>query len=75
MRNSDRQEARTESDRVLQTVIFSIMGDNMELYKQFNDNLTFKKWLSDIVFNATYNKEGAPLEEKYRMEPQSYLNV
>jgi type I restriction enzyme R subunit len=62
MRNADKQEARTESDRVLQTVIFSIMADNMELFKQFNDNPDFKKWLSDMVFSTTYNKEGKPLE-------------
>jgi len=42
MRNADKQEARTESDRVLQAVIFSIMTDNMELFKQYNDNPTFK---------------------------------
>ena len=62
MRNADKQEARTESDRVLQAVIFSIMVDNMELFKQFNDNPAFKKWLSDMVFTVTYNKEGNPLE-------------
>jgi len=75
MRNSDKQEARTESDRVLREVVLSIMSDNMELYKHFNDNPVFKKWLSDIVFNTTYNKEGRPLEERYHTEPLSYLNV
>ena len=62
MRNADKQEARTESDRVLQAVIFSIMADNMELFKQFNDNPAFKKWLSDMVFSTTYNKEDKPIE-------------
>lgn len=60
MRNSDEQEARTESERALQQVIFSIMADNMELFKQFQDNPSFKKWLSDMVFNLTYNPEGKP---------------
>ncbi len=55
MKNSDKQEARTESERALQQVIFSIMSDNMELFKQFQDNPSFKKWLSDMVFNLTYN--------------------
>jgi type I restriction enzyme R subunit len=63
MKNSDRQEARTESDRVLQAIIFSIMADNMELFKQFNDNPSFKKWLSDMVFSVTYNTEGRPLDD------------
>ena len=62
MRNADKQEARTESDRVLQSVIFSIMSDNMELYKQYTDNPIFNKWLSDKVFGMTYNKEGKPIE-------------
>ena len=34
------------------------MADNMELFKQFQDNPSFKKWLSDLVFNLTYNPEG-----------------
>ncbi len=55
VRNSDKQEARTESDRVLQKIIFSIMADNMELFKQYTDNHEFKKWLSDLVFNLTYS--------------------
>lgn len=42
--------------------IFAIMADNMELFKQFQDNPSFKKWLSDLVFNLTYNKEGKPYE-------------
>ena len=62
MKNSDKQEARTESERALQQVILSIMADNMELFKQFNDNMSFKKWLSDLVFNLTYNPEGKPFE-------------
>lgn len=60
MKNSDEQEARTESKSALQKVIFSIMSDNMELFKQFQDNPSFKKWLTDMVFNLTYNKEGKP---------------
>lgn len=58
MKNSDKQNARIESERALQQVIFSIMADNMELFKQYQDNPDFKKWLSDLVFNLTYNAEG-----------------
>ena len=60
MKNSDAQSARMESERALQQVIFEIMADNMELFKQFQDNPSFKKWLSDLVFNLTYNPEGKP---------------
>ncbi|MBE6473414.1 MAG: type I restriction endonuclease subunit R [Coriobacteriaceae bacterium] len=62
MRNSDEQSARMESDRALLQVILGIMGDNIELFKQFQDNPSFKKWLSDLVFNLTYNKEGKPYD-------------
>lgn len=74
MKNSDEQEARTESERALQQVIFSIMADNMELFKQFQDNPSFKKWLTDMVFNLTYNKEGksyeAPSDCQYSIPKQ-----
>ncbi|MDR2925668.1 MAG: DEAD/DEAH box helicase family protein [Azoarcus sp.] len=62
MRNSDKQEARAECDRAVREFIFAVMADNMELFKQFQDNSAFKKWLSDLVFTTTYNKEGKPLE-------------
>ena len=62
MRNSDEESARIESDRALQTVIINIMADNMELFKQFQDNQSFKKWLSDLVFHLTYNTEGRPYD-------------
>jgi len=35
MKNSDKQNAKMESERALQQVIFDIMSDNMELFKQF----------------------------------------
>ncbi len=60
MKNSDEQSARMESERALQQVIFAIMADNMELFKQYQDNPSFKKWLADMVFNLTYNKKGEP---------------
>jgi len=62
MKNSDRQNARIESDAALQRVIFDIMADNMEVFKQWGDNPSFKKWLADMVFSVTYNPGGKPLE-------------
>lgn len=58
MKNSDKQNARIESERALGRAVMNMMADNMELFKQFNDNPSFKKWLSDMVFNLTYNTEG-----------------
>ena len=71
MKNSDEQSARLESERALQQVIFAVMADNMELFKQFQDNPSFKKWLSDLVFHLTYNKEGKP----YEASPQGHKSV
>lgn len=65
MKNSDKQNARMESERALQQVIFSVMADNMELFKQFQDNPSFKKWLSDMVFNMTYEPNGSSKTIKY----------
>jgi len=62
MRNSDKQEARTESDRALQAIMFNMLSDNMELFKLFNDNPEFRKELADMVFSTTYNVDGKPLE-------------
>lgn len=83
MKNSDEQSARLESERALQQVIFAIMADNMELFKQFQDNPSFKKWLSDLVFNLTYNREGKPYEAPpqkhksivYNFEPQQEIQM
>lgn len=69
MRNSDEQEAKTDIGQALEKVINSIMMDNMELFKQFQDNPSFRNWLTDMVFGLTYNKEGkayTPPEESVR---------
>lgn len=47
------------------------MSDNMGLFKQFQDNASFKKWLSDLVFNLTYNPEG---KEYVMPEPGKTMN-
>src|SRR5205814_6756827 len=54
MKNSDKQNARIEHDNALQRVIIDLLTDHTELFKQFQDNPTFKKWLADTVFAATY---------------------
>ena len=74
MKNSDKQNARMESERALQQVIFSVMADNMELFKQFQDNPSFKKWLSDMVFNMTYDpKSGSKIIEYPQVETNASM--
>jgi type I restriction enzyme R subunit len=54
MKNSDRQNARIEHDKALQRVIVELLADHAELFKQFSDNPSFKKWLGDTNFMTTY---------------------
>jgi type I restriction enzyme R subunit len=54
--NSDKQNARIEHDKALAGVIVSLMKDDTELFKQFSDNPEFKRWLTDAVFTATYER-------------------
>ncbi len=49
-----------ESDNALKNAVFGIMQDNMEIFKQFNDNPSFRKWLSDLVFDVTYAERDRP---------------
>ncbi|MEB2296505.1 MAG: type I restriction endonuclease subunit R [Ignavibacteria bacterium] len=53
--NADKNTARIEHDKALQRVMTDILADNTELFKQFSDNPNFKKWLSDMIFMATYD--------------------
>ena len=53
MKNSDKQNARIEHDKALQRVVTSLLADHTELFKQFSDNPSFKKWLADTVFGLT----------------------
>ncbi len=53
-RHSDKQNARIEHDKALQRVIVSFMKDHTELFKQFMDNDSFRKWMTDTIFGLTY---------------------
>jgi type I restriction enzyme, R subunit len=52
--HSDRQNARIEHDKALWRVIVGLMQGDTELFKQFSDNESFRKWLTDTVFASTY---------------------
>jgi type I restriction enzyme R subunit len=55
IKNSDRQNARIEHDKALERVVVDLLTDHMELFKQFSENPSFKKWLKDANFNVTYH--------------------
>jgi len=55
-KNSDRQNARIEHDKALKRVITALFNDDAQLFKQFQDNDSFRKWLTDTVFGLTYTE-------------------
>ncbi|PMR91802.1 DEAD/DEAH box helicase [Kocuria rhizophila] len=54
--NDDPVNARVESDRALSQVMLRLISDDTQLFKEFQDNTSFKQWLANAVFNATYRK-------------------
>ena len=56
MQHSDAQNARAESDRATTKAILDTMSSGIELYKAVQANDSFRKWIMDMVFNATYSK-------------------
>jgi type I restriction enzyme R subunit len=58
-RYSDKQNARIEHDKALSRVMTAVLKDDTELFKQFMDNESFRRWLTDTVFGLTYEPSGA----------------
>jgi len=56
-KHSDRQNARIEHDKALKRVITALFADDAQLFKQFQDNESFRHWLTDTVFELTYDQE------------------
>ena len=72
-RNSDRQNARIEHDKALLRVMTAVMRDDtelfelFELFKQFMDNDSFKRWMTDTVFEPRL-RAGSHSVTKPRLE-------
>ncbi len=60
MANSDPQNARIEHDKALERAMADYVADPIELFKQFSDNESFRRWLSERVFAATYLTPATP---------------
>ena len=58
-KNSDRQNARIEHDRALLRVMTAVLADDTQLFKEFSDNESFRRWLTERVFGLTYGSEAA----------------
>ena len=57
IRNSDKQNARIEHDKALTRVMTDVLKDDMELFKQFMDNDSFRHWMAEMVFGLTYEED------------------
>ena len=58
-KHSDKQNARIEHDKALARVMTALLQDDTELFKQFMDNESFKRWMTDTVFRITYDQDNA----------------
>ena len=58
--HSDKENARVEHDKALERVIVGMISDDTELFKQFSDNDSFRRWLSDAIFRLTYTTQTVP---------------
>lgn len=47
--------AKIKIDTALINAIVQKMNTGLELFKEFQDNPSFKKWLQESVFNKTYD--------------------
>ena len=52
MANSDQQNARIEHNKALERAMADYVTDPIELFKQFSDNDSFRRWLSEMIFAA-----------------------
>ncbi|RJR47708.1 MAG: hypothetical protein C4576_09230 [Desulfobacteraceae bacterium] len=53
---SDRQNARIEHDKALKRVITALFTDDAQLFKQFQDNESFRHWMTNTIFELTYEE-------------------
>ncbi|SAL70950.1 type I restriction-modification system endonuclease [Caballeronia cordobensis] len=54
--NSDRQNAKLEHDKALNRVMLELLSDYTELFKQYSDNPSFRRDLTNMMFDLTYHK-------------------
>ncbi|HET8874960.1 MAG TPA: hypothetical protein VFO53_01415 [Casimicrobiaceae bacterium] len=47
------------NDKALARVMIAVLKDDTELFRQFMDNESFRRWLTDTVFGLTYDAAAA----------------
>ena len=56
--NSDRENARVESDKATERAVLGMVQDNTQLFKLFADHPDFRRWLTDTAFRLAYEAAG-----------------
>ena len=56
---SDKQNARIEHDKTFERAVARLLTDYTELFKQFSDNESFRRWLLEKSFALTYDRVAA----------------
>ena len=56
IQGSDEENARIEHDHALEEVVMATLESGAELYKFFSENESFKRWLRNKSFSATYHR-------------------
>ena len=54
--NSDEQNARIEHAKALTRVMTGLIQDDAELFKQFMDNDSFRRWMTETVFGLACDR-------------------
>ena len=54
--NSDEQNARIEHDKALERAMTDLLADHTDLFKLYSDDELFRRWLSEMIFTATYRR-------------------
>lgn len=57
MQNSDKQNAKIEHEKALVRVMAGVLSDDTQLFTKFQDDPAFKRWLTDRIFEMTYEKD------------------
>ena len=53
----------------------AVLKDDTELFKQFSDNESFKKWLSASIFAVTYEDPGRNRPDTVSLKPSVLQTV
>jgi type I restriction enzyme R subunit len=53
-KNADRQNARIEHDKALWRAVTALLKDDTAFYKQFSENESFRRFVTEAVFAQTY---------------------